>query len=99
MSQDKDEKKAVALSYKHGDDEVPKVVATGKEELAERIIAIAKEHGVEIREDKPLADILSVLEVDSLIPFEAYASVAEILSYIYRKNREKLDGPAREETE
>ena len=96
MSDDED-KIAVALGYEHGVDEAPKVVATGKEELAERIIALAEEHGIEIKEDKPLAEILSVLEVDSLIPIEAYASVAEILSYIYRKNREKLDGSIREE--
>ena len=87
---DEEEKLAIALSYDRDGDEAPKVVATGKNELAERILQIAAEHGVEIREDKELAEILSVLEVDSLIPFEAYASVAEILSYIYRKNREKL---------
>lgn len=88
---DDKEKKAIALKYEHGTDEAPKVAATGKGELAKKIIEIAKEHGVEIKEDKELAEILSTIEVDSLIPFEAYASVAEILSYIYQKNREKLD--------
>ncbi|PIR32098.1 MAG: flagellar biosynthesis protein FlhB [Alphaproteobacteria bacterium CG11_big_fil_rev_8_21_14_0_20_44_7] len=89
---DKKEKVAIALEYERDTDPAPKIVATGKNELAEKIIAIAKEHGVEVRQDRELAEILSVLEVDSLIPFEAYASVAEILSYIYRKNREKMDG-------
>jgi len=83
---------AIALKYERDKGEAPRVVATGKDKIAEQIIALAKEHGVEIRQDKPLADILSTLDIDSLIPFEAYASVAEILSYIYRKNAESIHG-------
>lgn len=89
MSEEEEKKVAIALGYEHGSDQAPKIVASGKNELAERIIDIAKENGVEVRKDSELADVLSVLEVDSLIPFEAYASVAEILSYVYRKNQEK----------
>lgn len=86
-----DKKIAVALEYEHGVDPAPKIIATGKAELAEKIIALAKASGIEVRKDQELAEILSVLELDSLIPLETYASVAEILSFIYRKNREKLD--------
>lgn len=93
MAEDKpDVKVAIALKYDRDTGEAPRVVATGKEKIAEQIIALAKEHGIEIRKDQDLAEILSKLELDSLIPFEAYASVAEILSYIYRKNAEKLNG-------
>ncbi len=88
---DKDEKIAVALEYQHGVSEAPKIIASGKDEIAERIVAMAEEHGIIIRKDQELAEILSVLEVDSLIPLETYSTVAEILSFIYRKNREKLD--------
>jgi flagellar biosynthesis protein len=88
---DKEEKIAVALEYEHGVDPAPKIIATGKGDLAERILQLAKEHGIEVRKDQELAEILSVLDVDSLIPLETYANVAEILSFIYRKNREKLD--------
>lgn len=86
------EKIAVALKYERDKAHAPRVVATGKEKIADQIIALAQEHGIEIRQDKELASILSTLEIDSLIPFEAYASVAEILSYVYRKNAEKLNG-------
>ena len=92
MDQEQPKKIAVALKYERDKSQAPRVVATGKEKIAEQIIAVAKEHGVEIREDKELAQILSKIDIDSLIPFEAYASVAEILSYIYRKNAEKLHG-------
>jgi len=91
MAEDKD-KIAIALEYEHGVSPAPKIVATGKGELAERILQLAREHGIEVRKDQELAEILSVLDIDSLIPLETYASVAEILSFIYRKNREKLDG-------
>ncbi len=87
-----EEKIAVALKYDRESTAAPHVVATGRARIAEQIIALAKEHGIEIRKDRELASILSELELDSPIPFEAYASVAEILSYIYRKNAEKVYG-------
>jgi flagellar biosynthesis protein len=85
---DDEPKIAIALKYDRDNDDAPRVVATGKEKIAENIIALAKQHGIEIHEDKDLATILSKIELDTLIPFEAYATVAEILSFIYRKNAE-----------
>lgn len=79
---------AVALKYEHGTDPAPKVVAKGQGTMAEQIVAIAKENGIEIREDAPLVEMLSMLEIDSLIPLEAYAAVAEILAYVYKTNRD-----------
>ncbi len=82
-----DKKKlAVALSYESGKDPAPKIAAKGKGYIAEQIIALAKEHGIEIREDTDLAVLLSKLDIDTFIPIEAYAAVAEILSYIYKAN-------------
>lgn len=79
-------KLAVALSYEREKDEAPRVSAKGKGYIAEQIIALAKEHGIEIREDTDLAMLLSKLDIDTPIPLEAYAAVAEILSYIYKTN-------------
>lgn len=79
-------KLAVALGYDRTKDAAPRVTAKGRGHLAEQIVALAKEHGIEIREDTDLAVLLSKLEIDTPIPFEAYAAVAEILSYIYRTN-------------
>ena len=77
---------AVAISYDKKEDDAPRIVASGRGEIAEQILTLAFEHGVKVREDAPLVEILSKLEVDSLIPLEAYAAVAEILSYVYRAN-------------
>lgn len=78
---------AVALSYEHGTDDAPKLVAKGKGQLAETILAIARDHGIAIREDAPLAQVLAQIELDQEIPAEAYVAVAEIISYLYRTGR------------
>ena len=79
---------AVALKYEGSRAPAPRVTATGRGAVAEQIVAVAREHGIEIHEDATLADLLSTLDVDSFIPAEAFAAVAEILSYVYRQNRE-----------
>jgi len=76
--------KAAALKYKHGDDAAPRVVAKGKGRLADKIIALAREHGIPIHEDRDLVEILSTLDMYEEIPEELYRAVAEILTFIYR---------------
>ena len=80
------EKIAVALKYDKQAHEAPVLSAKGRGYVAQQILELAKEHGVEVREDADLAKLLSTLELDAPIPFEAYAAVAEILSYVYRAN-------------
>lgn len=79
--------RAVALKYDKHADAAPRIVAKGRGAVAEQILALAFAHDVKVREDAPLVEILEMLEVDSLIPLEAYAAVAEILTYVYRANR------------
>jgi flagellar biosynthesis protein len=87
---------AIALDYKREGRVDPKagprVAATGRGAVAEQILQIAFERGIPVREDPDLAQILSTLEVDSVIPVDALAAVAEILSYLYRLNGRVLDG-------
>jgi flagellar biosynthesis protein len=88
----RDDDLAVALSYMPGMDQAPRVVAQGQGWLAQHIIEVAKANGIEIRQDANLAEILAQVDVDSEIPLEAFTVVAEILSYIYEKNRDWPDG-------
>lgn len=76
--------KAVALDFDPARDAAPRIVATGRGAVAEQILQIALAHGVKVREDADLVEILAALEIDSLIPLEAFAAVAEILAYVYR---------------
>lgn len=74
-------KQAIALEYDPSD-EAPKVVASGRGLLAERIIERAKESDVPIHRDDKLADTLSRLEIGEMIPPELYEVVAEILIFV-----------------
>ncbi len=77
---------AVALGHDAGGAAPPKVLASGNGAVAEQIVRLALDNGVRIREDADLASILSVLEVESVVPVEVFATIAEILSYLYRAN-------------
>lgn len=74
-------KSAVALEYDPSD-EAPKIVATGKGILAEKIIEKAKESNVPIHQDSKLAGTLSKLEIGDMIPPELYEAVAEVLIFV-----------------
>ncbi len=80
---------AVALKYDRADMQAPKVVAKGARRIAERIKQIAKEHGVPIVENRPLAQSLyKLVEIGGIIPDSLFKAVAEVLAYVYsRKNR------------
>lgn len=87
------EKTAVAIAYEPGE-AAPKILATGKGEVAERIIAKAKENDVPLYKDNKLADTLSKLKIGDAIPPELYEVVAEILVFVDDMDRlkAKLDG-------
>lgn len=76
--------KAVALSFAEADPTVPAIVASGTGALARRIVDIAFEHGVKVREDPDLIEILATLDIGERIPAVAFAAVAEILAHVYR---------------
>jgi len=77
---------AVALKYEPDSEFAPKVVAGGRGAVAEQILQVAFAAGVKVREDTDLAEMLSTIDVESEIPIEAFATVAEILAYVYRLN-------------
>lgn len=82
-------KKAVALGYNRSQDNAPKVLASGAGEIANKIISLAKEHDIPIKEDPDLIEILSKVEVDQEIPPNLYKVVAEIFSFLYKITNKK----------
>ena len=79
---------AVALKYERGKDQAPVVLAKGENRFAQRIKALAAEHGVPMVENKPVARMLFALgKVGDTIPAELYQTVAEILAVVYRTHR------------
>ena len=77
---------AVAIRYDAEIENAPTVVAKGEDYLAAKIKETAKENGVEIMENKPLArSLYSTVDVGEQIPPELYQAVAEILALVYSK--------------
>lgn len=87
---------AVALEYDPAIADAPRVTATGKGLLAEQIIELAFASGVKVRQDPNLAEVLAAVELDTVIPLEAFVAVAEILAYVYRANNRMPDSLAGE---
>ncbi|TDP31286.1 flagellar biosynthesis protein [Idiomarina aquatica] len=81
MSDDRKEKQAIGLAYDGVN--APQVIAKGFDELAEEIIAVAKEHGVMVHEDPLLSDSLARLDVGEEIPRDLYIIIAEIIAFAY----------------
>ncbi|NLY48825.1 MAG: flagellar biosynthesis protein FlhB [Clostridiales bacterium] len=86
-------KTAVALSYDPAET-APKIIASGKGYLAEKIIEKAHEADIPVHKDEALAETLSKMELGSYIPPELYEIVAEILVFVDRmdKIKEKILG-------
>jgi flagellar biosynthesis protein len=78
--------KAVAVKTAREAGILPRLVASGQGAVAEQILQIAWANDIKVREDADLVEILSATDIDSEIPIEAIAAVAEILSYVYRAN-------------
>ncbi len=80
---------AVALRYDPDRDEAPVVVAKGQDRIALRIVEIASEHNIPMKEDKPLARALyAAVEVGSEIPPEFYAALAVVMAWVFQLKKE-----------
>ena len=81
-------KLAVAIEYDPSE-EAPKIIASGRGILAEKIIEKAKEADVPLHRDDKLAGTLSKLEIGDMIPPELYGVVAEILLFVDKVDKIK----------
>lgn len=77
---------AIALRYDLSLEHVPKIVASGRGELAASILDAALAAGVTVRRDADLAELLSAMDLGDDIPAEAFVAVAEILRYVFDAN-------------
>jgi flagellar biosynthesis protein len=84
-------KSAVALKYRTDTGTAPKVTAKGEGLVAERIIELAKQNQVPIKEDPDLVQILSEVDINKEIPPSVYKVVAELLAFVYKLNTKYQD--------
>lgn len=76
---------AIAIQYRADEMRSPKVLAKGAHHVAERIVAIARQHTIPIVQNIPLARaIYKTVEIDQEIPPELYVAMAEVLAYVYK---------------
>jgi type III secretion system FlhB-like substrate exporter len=80
---------AVALDYRTGSREAPRVTAKGYGIVAEAIVALAAENDVVIDTNPALAQALAGVELDDTIPIELFEAVAVVIGFVLRA-RERL---------
>ncbi len=90
----KGRKQAAALEYNMDNMEepqgAPKVIAVGEGMLAEKILSLARDHGIPILEDKEIVAKLVSVPVGAEIPPELYEAVARVLAFLYRLDQEQI---------
>jgi flagellar biosynthesis protein len=92
MSKPERPRRAAALRYDKEQASAPKVIAAGAGLIADRIVEIAREQGVPVREDPALAEALVRLELEQEIPSDLFAAVAEVLVWAYGLEPKRLRG-------
>ena len=75
---------AAAVALRYDGSGAPRVSAKGRGEVAERILSIAREHRIPIRQDGNLLQLLALVELGDEVPPELYRAVAEVLAFAYR---------------
>ena len=81
----------MAIVYDESENAAPKIVASGKGTIAEKIIETAREAGIHIQQDANLVELLAKVDVGEEIPVEIYQTVAEVLAFVYKVNNKFRD--------
>ena len=87
MTEKEKRKQAVALRYRPDKETAPRVAAKGSGLIAEKIIELARKHGIPVKDDPDLLEVLSKLEIEEEVPPTVYVAVAELLAFVYSLNR------------
>jgi flagellar biosynthesis protein len=88
------DKPTLAVALKYDAPHAPKVIAVGRGELGQRIIDVARESGVPLEANAPLAEALSTIELETEIPEALYGAVAVVIAFIMRAATEPTPRPA-----
>jgi flagellar biosynthesis protein len=85
-----EKKKAVALRYKKGVDNAPKVVAKGMDLIAQRILEIAEKENIPIIKNEKAVEDFYGIDLDDEIPSELYEIAAEIIAFVYKLDKQHI---------
>jgi len=79
----KDPSTPLAVALQYDGESAPRVTAKGRDQVAEQIIRLAREHGVPMQENEPLAALLARVELGDEIPETLYLAVAQVIAFAY----------------
>lgn len=82
------ERRPVAVALTYDAPNAPRVVASGRGLVGQKIIEAAQAHGVPLQKNVALAEALSTIELETEIPERLYAAVAEVLAFVLRAAEE-----------
>ncbi|MCO6412100.1 MAG: EscU/YscU/HrcU family type III secretion system export apparatus switch protein [Thiogranum sp.] len=80
---DKDTTRPLAIALQYDGESAPRVTARGRDEVAQQIIRLAREHGIPMQENQPLAGLLARVEPGDEIPEALYLAVAQVIAFAY----------------
>lgn len=86
---------AIALKYEEDEQAAPVIVASGRGEIAEKIVATAELGKVPVYQDEAMAQILASLEMGTEIPPELYEAVAHIIAFVWQIDKKYAGGKGR----
>jgi len=75
--------KRIAVALEYDGETAPKVTAKGMNDIADKIIDIATEHGIPLQKNDGLVEILSQMNLGDEIPENLYRAIAEIIAFAY----------------
>ncbi len=75
--------KRIAVALEYDGETAPKVTAKGMDDMADKIIDIATEHGVPLQKNDGLVDVLSQMNLGDEIPENLYRAIAEVIAFAY----------------
>ncbi len=75
--------KRIAVALEYDGETAPKVTAKGMDDVADKIIDIATEHGIPLQKDDGLVDVLSQMDLGDEIPENLYRAIAEVIAFAY----------------
>ena len=73
----------IAIALEYDGENAPLVSASGTHELADKIIEVAREHGIPLHEDEQLVEVLAQIPLGDEIPESLYRAVAEVIAFAY----------------
>lgn len=78
-----DTRQPLAIALQYDGEHAPRVTAKGHDQVAERIVELARQNNIPLQENEPLASLLSRVELGDEIPEALYLAVAQVIAFAY----------------